>query len=95
MPDSPVLSEADVRAILRDIWRKVLENVDLREDDNFFEMGGDSMQGMIAVSNIQALLKVEVPMEFIFDTDTIGDLNNRIIQLWWSTQSSPSKTTTS
>lgn len=95
MPESPALSEEDVRAILLDLWRKVLEKTDLREDENFFELGGDSVQGMIAVSTIQALLKVEVPMEFLFDSDTIGDLNSRIFQLWLSTQSSPPHTTSS
>jgi len=63
------------------IWSEALGRNDLSEGDNFFELGGDSIQAMIAIAAINADLGIDVPLELVFEAETIGEMNNRIIGL--------------
>ncbi len=60
-------------AIMRDIWKKVLqaEKVDL--DDNFFKLGGHSLALVSVQTEIRKRLSVVVPISALFEAMTLQD----------------------
>ena len=67
---------------LMTIWKEMLAPSEVRENDNFFDLGGDSMKGVIALSLIQTQLGLDVPLNYVFEASTLGELNNMIIELY-------------
>ena len=65
---------------LIDVWRRVLclERVGL--DDNFFDLGGDSMLLVAVHSNLQKILQTEIPVVDLFEFTTIRTLARRLGQ---------------
>lgn len=66
-PEQPVNGDEEIMLI--DIWRKVLQTDYIDVEDNFFEMGGDSLLGMMMVSRAhQVGLAVELLDLFRYPT---------------------------
>ncbi len=61
-------------AVLIDIWQKVLGISDVGLDDNFFDLGGTSLQLMAAQAQIHVRLGLEVPVVELFAYPRIGAL---------------------
>ena len=85
--DRRALPKADLlRSQTRRLARGVLEETlckaftevtgvaDISLDDSFFGLGGDSIMGIRLSSRIHDRLDVEVPLEMLFETQTIGDI---------------------
>lgn len=60
--------------ILADIWESVFEVKQIGIQENFFELGGDSLIATRILSRIERSLQVEVPLQVLFDTPTIENL---------------------
>src|SRR5258708_1719658 len=60
--------------VLTDIWRDVLENSSFGVNDDFFELGGDSVMAMRVRSRIHALLAADLSLSELFDHSTIARL---------------------
>ncbi len=43
-------------------------------DDNFFDLGGDSLLAMIVISRVRAVLNCELTLQAIFEAQSIGDV---------------------
>lgn len=56
------------------IWSEVLAVDAIGIDDNFFDIGGDSLQATMIIARIQESLGVELSMAALFDRPTIGRL---------------------
>ncbi|MEE8584520.1 MAG: amino acid adenylation domain-containing protein, partial [Acidobacteriota bacterium] len=63
-----------VEARLAKIWQDVLECGPVGVDDNFFELGGHSLLATRAVSKIQKLFGLELPLRTLFDSPTVAAL---------------------
>ena len=61
-------------AVLIDIWQKILGVGDVGLNDNFFDLGGTSLQLMAAQAQIGIQLGVEVPVVELFAYPRIGAL---------------------
>ncbi len=59
-------------------YRKVLENPQVLPDDDFFELGGDSMLAIDAVSIIEAEVGMEIPAAWFFTFTTPAELASAI-----------------
>lgn len=59
-------------------YRQVLGNPEISPDDDFFELGGDSMQAIDAVSIIETEVGVEIPAAWFFTYPTAGELASAI-----------------
>jgi amino acid adenylation domain-containing protein len=59
---------------LAHIWSGVLAIDDIGIDDDFFELGGDSLAAARVVARVRDVLGVEVPLEAIFEGPTIAQL---------------------
>lgn len=55
-------------------WREVFRRQDIGRDENFFEMGGDSILGMDVAALVAARLKVEIPIVALYQNPTIREL---------------------
>lgn len=49
------------------IWQKTLGIEAIGIDDNFFDLGGHSLKGMMLIANIQAELEKSVPLKALFE----------------------------
>ncbi len=56
------------------IWKQVLGKTDITTNDDFFSIGGQSLQSIQVANRLSALLKQEIPVSLIFDNPTPGSL---------------------
>lgn len=64
--------------LLSSIWAEVLKLDRIGSDDNFFQLGGDSLRAIQAVARIQERLCVELSATSLFRDPTIASLAKRI-----------------
>jgi acyl carrier protein len=55
-------------------FRQVLDNPGISPDDDFFALGGDSVQAIMAISIIEEAMGVEVPVALFFTYPTAAEL---------------------
>ena len=60
--------------LLADIWAEILELPDIGRDDDFFNLGGNSLSGAIVAAQIYAALGVELSLGAIADHPTVSTL---------------------
>jgi amino acid adenylation domain-containing protein len=61
-----------------DLWRRVLRVERVGLDDNFFDIGGDSLLLVAVHSNLQKLLKIEIPVTDLFEYTTVRTLGKHL-----------------
>lgn len=66
------LTAMEVR--LAEIWGKLLGGAAVGRDSNFFEIGGDSLQGSQVVARIRGEYGIDVPLDKIFDLPRLREL---------------------
>jgi amino acid adenylation domain-containing protein len=69
---------AGVEESLAAIWCDTLQVEQIGAGDNFFELGGHSLLAAQVRSRIHQLLGVELPLEALFEDQTLSDLARRI-----------------
>jgi acyl carrier protein len=68
---APTLPRTEVERALADAWKSVLGVADVVIDDDFFELGGDSLLAARAVAATRERLGVDFPLRLFLDTPTI------------------------
>ncbi len=63
-----------VEAILARIWNEVLERPHIGTGENFFDIGGNSINAVRVMARVRDLLQVELPMHAMFEAPTIRTL---------------------
>ncbi len=66
--------ENEIERSLTSIWKDVLQINELGVNDDFFELGGYSMQATILLIRIQKEFNIELPLRQIFKTPTIREI---------------------
>jgi fengycin family lipopeptide synthetase E len=64
---------------LRRIWEEILNRGDLGEDDDFFDLGGHSLTAVQMVSFVEERMKVELPINVVFDAPTLRALTQYLL----------------
>ena len=64
----------ETEMLLADIWAEILELPDISRDDDFFNLGGDSLSGAIVAAQVYAALGVELSLGAIADHPTVPTL---------------------
>jgi acyl-CoA synthetase (AMP-forming)/AMP-acid ligase II len=59
---------------IADIWKKILNLEHIGLNDNFFEIGGDSLTGLRVVNRLREFLNEHVSLVVIFEAPTVGRL---------------------
>jgi acyl carrier protein len=65
--------ELELSRLLIEIWSEVLETDDLSVEDNFFQLGGTSLDAMEIVTRIKKSLGIIVFVTAIFEAPTIRE----------------------
>ncbi len=71
-PVGPVSSHLE--RTLAELWQRVLRIPLVGLDDNFFDLGGDSLLLVAVHSNLQKILQTEIPLTDLFEFATIRKL---------------------
>ena len=67
-----------IQEALAAIWRQVLDQDEVRSDDNFFWLGGHSLLATQIISRIRESFQVELPVRSVFESPTLVELSQRI-----------------
>jgi acyl carrier protein len=65
---------SNLEAIVSDVWKKVLKQDRLGVNDNFFDLGGDSLLIVAVHSQLQKILQREIEVTDLFEFPTIRTL---------------------
>jgi amino acid adenylation domain-containing protein len=71
----------EVEEVLAAIWVEVLKLDQVGIHDNFFELGGHSLLATQIISRIRTAFQVQLPLRSIFETPTVADLAQAIVQI--------------
>lgn len=63
--------DASTVAEMRAIWEKILRATDLSLDDNFFDVGGNSLHMVVVQDRITERFGVELRMDQLFRNATV------------------------
>ena len=64
----------ETEVLLADIWAEIFDLSDIRRDDDFFNLGGNSLSGAIVAAQVHAALGVELSLGAIADHPTVSTL---------------------
>jgi amino acid adenylation domain-containing protein len=64
----------DTETAIADLWAEALDLPDLGRDDDFFELGGDSLKGAVVAAQVHAILGIELTLGAIADHPTVATL---------------------
>jgi amino acid adenylation domain-containing protein len=78
-PASSAASESsELEQNLIALWKRILRVDHLGLDDNFFDIGGDSLLLVAVHSNLQKTLQIEIPVTDLFEFTTVRTLARRL-----------------
>jgi len=66
--------------VLGEIWAEILDLDMVGIQDNFVELGGDSLQATRIISRVITTFRVEIPLRSLFNTSTIAQMGLMIAQ---------------
>jgi acyl carrier protein len=64
--------------IILDIWNESLRTEGITIDDNFFEVGGNSLLAISIFSKIESAFKIKLSLRIFFDSPRIRDIGEII-----------------
>ena len=70
--------DADIQGQIEEIWKSILNIDHVEANQNFFELGGDSMKAIMIVAKIEEIIGIEVNFKEIFENPTFGELLSNI-----------------
>ncbi len=70
--------ETETEKMIAEIWSKVLNLEKAGTDDNFFDLGGNSLSAVQIAFQIQKTFNVDVPLQMFFNSPTITALSGKI-----------------
>ena len=73
-----VAPRGNVEESLAGIWRSTLQVEQIGARDNFFALGGHSLLAVAVRSRIHQVLGIELPLDALFEDQTLADLARRI-----------------
>jgi surfactin/lichenysin synthetase C len=63
------------------IWSEVLDRNRIGVQDDFFELGGDSLSAIRVVSRLYTVLGIQIPISLIFEIPTVSGITEFIQNL--------------
>ncbi|MBC7538416.1 MAG: amino acid adenylation domain-containing protein [Bacteriovorax sp.] len=72
------IPESNTQEILRLIWKDVLGVSELKDDDNFFNIGGNSMLAVELFSKIYLKFKINFPLSVLIETENFKIFSQKL-----------------
>jgi acyl carrier protein len=66
--------QSDIEQTVLRVWREVLGVEDAGPDDDFFDLGGDSLVATRLVARLREELDTALPLLAVFDNPTVTEL---------------------
>lgn len=76
-----IAPKTPIERALVGIWSSVLGLKGIGVNDNFFDLGGDSLKATLVLAQAQDIFQIELPSRLQFDTFTVGGLAEFIANL--------------
>jgi acyl transferase domain-containing protein len=76
----PGMSPDDAASRLRQIWATVFGSGEVSDEDDFFALGGDSLQAVELLGLVQDIFGIELDAAVVFDAPTVTELAAVIAQ---------------
>jgi amino acid adenylation domain-containing protein len=73
-PSNAGIPASELERTLAQLWQRVLKVRQVALDDNFFDLGGDSLLLVAVHSNLQKMLQREIPLTDLFEFSTVRKL---------------------
>jgi amino acid adenylation domain-containing protein len=73
-----VAPETEIERMVAGIWSSFLDGERVGMLDNFFELGGHSLTATRVISSIRQALQIEIPLQSLFETQTLAEFVQRI-----------------
>jgi amino acid adenylation domain-containing protein len=70
----------DIETKLAQIWEQILGTTHVGLDDDFLELGGDSLLATQVTSRVRATFGVEIPVRVLFEAPTVGTFAARLAE---------------
>lgn len=77
-----IAPRTEVERLISDVWAEVLGRDDIGVHDDFFALGGQSLQVARAVNQIQLLTGLELELRVLFETPTVAGLADHVVELF-------------
>jgi acyl carrier protein len=74
--------QGELEEQLTKIWQEVLGVERVGRNDSFFALGGNSLKAIKMVSVAQETFQMEINLAEIFQSATVADFSNRILELY-------------
>jgi amino acid adenylation domain-containing protein len=74
LPDQPGLEPDSVEGVIRAVWRRVLGIAHPGAEENFFDLGGDSLMLLGAHADLERDLGRKIPLNALFEFSSIREL---------------------
>jgi acyl carrier protein len=71
-------TRVEVEATVAGIWRELLNVPAVQLDDNFLDLGGNSLRAGEMALRIRSELGVDVPLDVILSEESLASLSNEI-----------------
>ena len=84
-PVAKSVPESELERTIVQLWQRILKLTEVGLDQNFFDLGGDSLLLVAVHSNLQKALQMEIPLTDLFEFSTI----RKLAQHLGHTKSSP------
>jgi amino acid adenylation domain-containing protein len=65
-------------ALLTRVWKEVLEKSEIGTEENFFDIGGNSINALRVMARVYDLFQVELPVHVLFEASTVRTLSTYI-----------------
>ncbi|SEN95500.1 Ketoacyl-synthetase C-terminal extension [Chitinophaga rupis] len=73
-PAVPPVAEADTASTVRRIWYEVLQSENISDNDDFFDLGGHSLNGMQVINKLNKIYGTALDFEILLDYATVSTL---------------------
>lgn len=88
LPYEYVAPQNELQEEIAAVWRKLLGIQNIGINDNFFDLGGNSLMGTQLISELRAKFQVELPLRALFEDPTISGVA-KIIEQETETKETP------
>lgn len=83
LADAPTRHEAaldtvSVNADVAQIWRAVLREEEIDADDDFFDLGGNSLLAMQVIVRVRRRFGIDIPIRALFDNSTLAGFSSAV-----------------
>ena len=75
-----VAPSTPIEELVAAAWAAVLGRDEVGVDDNFYDLGGDSLLATKVVARLREFEDIELPLRCMFETPTVAQLARRIVE---------------